>query len=213
MAKGKLITIEGSEGGGKTTQLALLAAAYKQRTGETPVVTREPGGTPLGEEIRKLFKDPNQKICPEAELLLLQASRAQLVREVIKPALAEGRTVICDRYIHSTLFYQGFGRALDQNIIAATTLLATDGVVPDLVLVLQLPFDKMIERVKKRGNLDRMENEAADFFRRVQLGVEWLANSGSPKVAGINADQPIEAVQQDIIKALEKHGIFGIITL
>ena len=213
MAKGTFITIEGSEGGGKTTQLALLAEAYKKRTGETPVVTREPGGTPLGEEIRKLFKDPNNKLCPETELLLLQASRAQLVRDVIRPALDAGRTVICDRYIHSTLFYQGFGRGLDQNIIAATTLLATDGVVPDLVLVLQLPFEKMLERVKKRGNLDRMENEASDFFRRVQAGVDWLAESGSPKVAGIDADQSIDAVQRDIIGALEKHKIFGIITL
>lgn len=196
MNKGKLITFEGAEGAGKSTQAAALAA-YLRDKGRVVEELREPGGTLIGEEIRALFKDKvrGAGMCAETELLLMQAARAQLVREKIKPLLAAGTDVVCDRFFHSTVFYQGFGRGIDQDILMATTLFATDGLVPDLTVVLTLPLDKSLERVKQRGALDRLEEEAAEFFTKVHAGVHWLATSKSSKVLVVDGDQAKEVVK------------------
>lgn len=190
MSKGKLITFEGAEGAGKSTQVTELVA-YLAEKGRKVEALREPGGTTIGEEIRTLFKDKvkGAGMCPETELLLMQAARAQLVREKINPLLASGTDVVCDRFFHSTVFYQGFGRGVDQDVLMATTLFATNGLVPDLTVVLTLPLDKSLERVKKRGSLDRLEEEAEAFFTRVHQGVNWLATSQSNKVLVVDGDQ------------------------
>lgn len=198
--RGKFITLEGSEGSGKTTQVELLAQYIRDTHKEKVVCFREPGGTQISEEIRSLFKDKvkSEGMCAETELLLLQASRAQLVREKLVPALNEGITVICDRFFHSTLFYQGFARGLDPELITATTLFATNGLAPDLTLVLTLPLGQAMERIRIRSNLDRLEEETTVFFEKVQLGVEWLAASKSPKVLVVNGDQTVQKVHRDI---------------
>lgn len=219
---GKLITFEGSDGAGKSTQLRMLADEIKQRTGETPVCLREPGSSPIGEEIRKIFKDPelSKNITPETELFLIQAARTQMVQEVMLPALIEGKTVLCDRYIHSTVFYQGYGRGIDPNIITATTLAATGGISPDLVILLVLPRDEALKRMNLRkikdGEItaefkaDRLDEEKEAFFEAVQKGVDDFSKANSPKIAPINANQSASSVAADVNRALEKAGIFSI---
>jgi len=199
MNKGKLITFEGAEGAGKSTQAAALAEFLISK-GRKVESLREPGGTTIGEEIRTLFKDKvkGAGMCAETELLLMQAARAQLVREKIKPLLVGGTDVICDRFFHSTVFYQGYGRGLDQDMLMATTLFATDGLVPDLTVVLTLPLDKSLERIKKRGALDRLEAEAEAFFTRVHQGVNWLATSQSNKVLVVDGDQLQPVVTHEV---------------
>lgn len=205
MHKGKFITFEGSEGAGKSTQLDLLATYIRDTHKQEVVCLREPGGTTISEEIRALFKDKvkAEGMCAETELLLLQASRAQLVRERLVPALNNGFTVICDRFFHSTLFYQGFGRGLDHDMITATTLFATNGLVPDLTIVLTLPLEQAMERIRIRSSLDRLEEEPKAFFERVQQGVEWLATSQSPKVLAVNGDQTVQKVHHDIVEGVD----------
>jgi dTMP kinase len=167
VTRGRLIALEGGEGCGKSTQAARLA----NRLGA--VLTREPGGTAVGERVRDLLLDPALvDLEPRAEALFMAAARAQHVAEVIAPALAAGRDVVTDRYAHSSLAYQGFGRGLDTGEVRALSDFATDGLWPDLVVLLDVPEDVAAGRL---GDLDRFEAAGADFHRRVVAGFRALA--------------------------------------
>lgn len=160
---------EGPEGAGKSTQLRLLAA-HLERVGRSVVTTREPGGTPEGDRIRALVLEPSLSVTPLAEFLLYSASRAQLVSEVIGPALAAGQTVLCDRYTGSSVAYQGYGRGLDLGFVARVNHEATGGLRPDLTLLLDIDPVAGLQRVARRGASDRLERADLDFHHRVRRG-------------------------------------------
>ncbi len=200
MAKGLFITFEGTEGCGKSTQLRLLAERLIA-VGHRIHTVREPGGTPIGEEIRQTFKhsQQNHAMTGETELLLMNASRAQLVREIIRPALAAGEIVVCDRFYDSTTAYQGHGRQLDLEKVKAVIEFAVGETKPDLTLLLQIPPEVGAERLRsRRGNLplvrDRMEEADQKFFERVARGYEALATNEPQRVKIINGAQPVESV-------------------
>lgn len=166
--RGRLISLEGGEGAGKSTLLAGLRAWLTQR-GVTVVLTREPGGTDVGEAVRAVVLDAGmRKLCAEVELLLMFASRAQLVREVVEPALARGDWVLCDRYTDASYAYQGAGRGQPVARIAGLEQWACDGIEPDLTLLLDLPVPAGRARAASRGAADRIEVEADAFFERVR---------------------------------------------
>lgn len=166
--RGRFISLEGGEGAGKSTLLAGLRERLVAQ-GVDLVLTREPGGTALGEAVRGIVLDPaGRGMCAESELLLMFASRAQLVRELIEPALAAGRWVLCDRYVDASYAYQGGGRGQPVERIAALEAWACDGVKPDLTLLLDLPVATGRARAAGRGEADRIEIEADAFFERVR---------------------------------------------
>ena len=171
-----LIVLEGAEGAGKTTQISLLA--NRLEGAGFPVLTlREPGGTPLGDSIRELLLDPSREICSEAEALLFLASRAQIVRTEIDPALSRGVVVIMDRFFLSTYAYQVAGRGLDESNIRAANALATHGLVPDLTLVLELPAAEGLARASERSGHDRIEGSGEAFHDRVEKAFPEFAGS------------------------------------
>lgn len=164
--RGLFIVLEGGEGVGKTTQWQRLADALRLRQHEVLAV-REPGGTSTGDEVRRILLDPASELTAECEALLFAASRAQLVRAVIAPALAQGTLVLVDRFLLSTYAYQGAGRGLSVESLQATNLLATGGVVPDATLLLTMPLGDSLTRMRARGAVDRMEREGIEFHTRV----------------------------------------------
>src|SRR5690349_7778179 len=164
--QGKLIVFEGAEGVGKTTQIRLLAEHLGSR-GRDVIAVREPGGTVVGDEIRRLLLDPASDIAPRAEALLFMASRAQLVERVIRPAVERGDIVLVDRFFLSTFAYQGEGRGLPEAVLASANATATDGLVPDLTLWLTLPVEDGLARATRRGTRDRMERAEHAFHERV----------------------------------------------
>jgi dTMP kinase len=168
---GRLIVLEGPEGAGKTTQLRLLADWLGVR-GHDVVAVREPGGTTVGDEIRRILLDPASDIVPRAEALLFMASRAQLVEREIKPAIEGGSLVLLDRYFLATYAYQGVGRELPEKMLRAANAMATDGLVPDLTLLLTLPVEAGLNRAIKRGERDRMERAELAFHERVAHAYE-----------------------------------------
>jgi dTMP kinase len=178
---GFFITFEGGEGSGKTTQLNALLA-HLRSAGRDPVETRDPGGTPIGKRIRALLLDPacGGRMAPAAELLLYEASRAQLVREVIRPALAAGRIVLCDRFTDSTVAYQGYGRGLDLMLIGRLNALATEGLSPHLTFLLDLdPAEGLLRAgrrmTERQERPDRIEGEVLAFHQRVRTGYRAIA--------------------------------------
>ena len=170
-----LITLEGPEGSGKSTQIRLLAA-YLEGRGWRVLATREPGGTRVGEQVRAILHDlDNVAMLPRAEALLYAASRAQLVGEVIRPALALGIVVLCDRYLASTLAYQGYGRGLDLALLESINQFATEGLRADLVIYLDLPVEvglrrKLADREREPGEWTRMDEQEIAFHDRVRKG-------------------------------------------
>lgn len=206
MKKGYLITFEGSDGAGKSTQIDLLRQGLEHHGFKVRQV-REPGGTPIGEKIRSILKDPNlTEMKPETELLLMNAARAQLVREVIKPALDAGEVVLCDRYYHSTVLYQIFGRKLDPIFTHATIQFAVDGVLPDVTFLLYLDPEKAVERTGKRdiaAGKDRFEAGPSEFHKNVQEGIKWLREKeagSNGKLIAINADDTKENLANEIYR-------------
>lgn len=191
--RGTFITLEGADGCGKSTQVALLADAI-QAAGREVVRLREPGGTSISEKIRALVLDPdNAEIVPECELLLFEASRAQLVRQVIEPALARGAVVLCDRFYDSTYAYQAAGRALDARVISQANALGSCGVTPDLTLVLDMDTKDALARAT-RGGADRLEAEGVAFQERVRQGYLDLAAAESGRVRVVDATGSAEEV-------------------
>lgn len=167
MERGKLVVFEGSEGAGKSTQLRMLASRLSA-AGIPVLPLREPGGTPVGDQIRSILLDPQSDIVPASEALLFMASRAELMRREIQPALKRGDVVLMDRFFLSTYAYQIAGRGLSEEQVRAANCLATDGLVPDLTIVLDFPVADGIERVSQRGSHDRIEQSAIDFHERVE---------------------------------------------
>ncbi|MBN2704243.1 MAG: dTMP kinase [Pontiellaceae bacterium] len=201
---GKLITFEGPEGSGKSTQIRLLAEKLGAR-GIDVSVTREPGGTATGEAIRNILQHDavNEPLCMRAELLLFAASRAQLVEQVIQPTLDRGGWVLCDRFIDSTMAYQGFGRGMDIAALDRINEFAIGGRMPDLTILLDLDIERGFERVSSRyaeagGAADRFEREARDFHYRVRAGYHQLAARDPERFRIVDADRCIENVANDI---------------
>jgi dTMP kinase len=202
--KGLFITFEGTEGSGKTTQIAALAERLRA-LGLTVRVLREPGGTPIGEEIRHTLQhsQANANMTPEAELLLINASRAQLVREVIRPALAAGQVVLCDRFFDSTLAYQGYGRGLDLKLVRRMISLAVGRTRPRLTLLLMVPIAlSQARRRNRRPRRDRMEQEGRAFFQRVEAGYQAAAAAQPGRIRRIDATRPAAEVGAEIWDAV-----------
>jgi dTMP kinase len=207
---GLFISLEGTEGCGKSTQVRLLTERLS-RLGHKFRSLREPGGTPIGEEIRHTLKHSaqNADMTAEAELLLMNASRAQLVREVIRPALQAGETVVCDRFHDSTLAYQGYGRQLDLKRVREIVDFAMGDTRPDLTLLLTIPLEVSEQRRRSRQSSasaprDRMEEAGRAFFQRVEQGYLALAAGEPHRVRCIDATAPIENVHDAIWTAVEQ---------
>jgi dTMP kinase len=193
------ITLEGPEGSGKTTQIHLLAEGLSEQEYEV-VITREPGGTDIGRQIRNVLHDPhNTAMNAPAEILLYSADRAQHVAQLIRPALAAGKIVISDRYADSTLAYQGYGRGLDLETLGVITNFATDGLKPDLTLYLDIiPEEGLRRRRSGENEWNRLDAEALDFHQRVRAGYLELIEQEPERWQIIDAARPIEEVQAEI---------------
>ncbi len=215
---GIFITFEGTEGGGKSTQIELLATRLRSH-GRAVRTLREPGGTPIGEEIRYLLKhsEANRAMTPEAELLLMNASRAQLVREIIRPALAAGEIVLCDRFYDSTTAYQGYGRGLDLGLVGSIIAVAVGDTKPDLTVVLAVPLAVSEQRRRDRQQVsqkslkpmrapanprqidvmlrDRIEEADRSFFERVEVGNREICSREPKRVHSVDASQKLSEVE------------------
>jgi len=190
---GFFISLEGTEGCGKSTLMGHLTDRL-QSDGHNIVQLREPGGTESGEDIRKILKHGPDNLTPEAELLLMNASRAQLVREVIRPALSEGKVILCDRFYDSTTAYQGYGRGLNLNLVQSVIDLAVGDTIPDVTFLLEIPLDISEERQSNRSGTDRFESSDRAFFERVTAGYKTIAKEHPGRISTIDATQPIELV-------------------
>jgi dTMP kinase len=200
-ADGIFITLEGIEGSGKSTQAAKLRDHLVAR-GLNVVVTREPGGSPIAEKIRKILLDPsNKKMVPLAELFLYEASRTQHVAEIIAPALEAGKCVICDRFFDASTAYQGSARGIDTGAVERLNLLATGGIKPDLTIVLDLPADAGLKRLGR--SLDRLESESIEFHRRVREGYLRIAAGDPERVKVVDASGPIDDISLRIVQLVE----------
>ncbi len=195
------VSFEGSEGAGKTTQISRLATRLED-AGNEVVVTREPGGTEIGEEIRHLLKHAQAGVnmCPETELLLFAASRAQLVREVIMPSLEKKKVVVCDRFLDSTTVYQGVARKISQDPVQVINTFAVGSLMPDLTVVLDVPAEVGLSRIKHRASdlPDRMERENIEFYERVREGYLLLAKSLPERFLVVDGTQDREVIEQQI---------------
>jgi dTMP kinase len=204
--RGRLITFEGTEGVGKSTQIARLVERLWTE-GHAARLVREPGGTLIGEEIRHTLKHSpaNHAMTAETELLMMNASRAQLVREVIEPALAVGEIVVCDRFYDSTTAYQGYGRGLDLGLVKAVIDFAVGGTRPDLTLLLEVPPETSRARVAARQSeaqlvRDRIEEAGESFFERVAKGYQAIAEAEPKRVKRVDASGSVESVGAEIWK-------------
>jgi dTMP kinase len=199
--RGLLITFEGGEGGGKSTQIAALKTRL-EAAGHDVIQTREPGGTPLGEFVRNLLQHDaaGQDMSPEAELLLFAASRAQHVRELIAPAIATGKIVLCDRFLDSTTVYQGVARAIDSQQVEAINQFAVGETQPELTILIDLPPEIGLARVHARsdGKLDRIEQEAIEFFQAVRQGYLDLSATNPKRFVVLDGSRSIETMSEEI---------------
>jgi len=206
--RGFFVTFEGGEGSGKTTQLKTLLG-YLRSVGRDVVETRDPGGTAIGNQIRGLLLDgENARMDSLTELLLYEASRTQLVQEVVQPALAAGRILLCDRFTDSTVAYQGYGRGLDLDLIGRLNASATRGIRPDLTFFLDLDPIVGLERVKRRlvpsrASRDRLEGEALAFHERVRQGFRALAATEPERVIALDAVQSLLELATEIRRRVE----------
>lgn len=199
--KGKLITFEGPDGSGKTTQIELLEK-YLVKNGYDIIKTREPGGTHISEKIRNIILDnKNSEMCSMCEALLYAASRAQLVEEIIKPAISDGKIVICDRFVHSSLVYQGIGRNLGVERIRSINDAALNGLAPDLVIMLNISYEEGLRRKKKQRSLDRLEMSGDDFHKKVFEGYVQIAEN-SDKIKIVDASESIETIHKNIVNLI-----------
>lgn len=209
------ITFEGPDGSGKSTQIRKLKE-YLEQQGSRVLITNEPGDTAIGAQIRDLLLNPIYKgITPETEALLYAADRAQHVRQVVKPALAEGKVVICDRYIDSTIAYQYFGRQLSGEFMGTITKYAIDGLMPDATVILELSPEAAEKRYTQRAQAkqadydvpDRLEQERAEFKDRVNQGFKYMAENYSDRIITVDASGTIEEVWDAILTGLKERGV------
>jgi dTMP kinase len=192
---GLFVTFEGIDRSGKTTQARMLVEAL----GADAVAVREPGGTPTGERVRELLKEPGAEIGPHAEALLFAAARAELCRQVIRPALADGRVVISDRFLDSSLAYQGEGRGLGVDEVLEVNRWATEGLVPDLTIYLAIEPAAALARA---GDADRFEEEGLALQERVRGAYERLADAEPERFRRVRADRPVAEVHADVAAAV-----------
>ena len=197
------ITFEGSEGSGKSTQADKLAA-HLQRYNVHYILTREPGGTPIGESIRELlqFAPHNSNMAPETELLLFEASRSQVVREVIKPALERGICVIADRFVDSTTVYQGAARRLDRGVVDRLNAFAAGNCIPDITFVLDVDSATAQARMQKPRRLDRMEQQSPEFYERVREAYRELAARETRRVVLIDGSRSVHEIENEVWEVL-----------
>ena len=196
--KGKFITVEGIEGVGKTTNIGFIHQQLKA-AGRDVVLTREPGGTPLGEAVRGLLLDPEYTgMDSTCELQLMFAARAEHLAKLVWPALQKGQWVLCDRFTDATYAYQGGGRGIDTGVIARLEDLVQGDFRPDLTLLLDVPVETGLARAGKRGALDRFEQEKVEFFERVRAAYLEMAKRSPERYRVIDASQPLVAVQQQL---------------
>lgn len=202
MSRGRFITLEGGEGVGKTTNLAFIKD-YLHQHGIRVIVTREPGGTELAEKIRHLLLDKDSEAVSEhAELLLIFAARAQHIKHVIEPALAQGIWVLCDRFTDATYAYQGGGRSMRNSTIEWLENLVQGSLRPDLTVLLDAPVEIGIERARARGDFDRFEAEKISFFEHVRRAYLLQAELHPERIKLIKANQPLVDVQREIINII-----------
>ena len=201
--RGKFITIEGVEGVGKTTNIAFIKEWLSQNN--IPYLTsREPGGTPIAEEIRQILLNPrDEAVCNKTELLLMFAARAQHLEQVILPQLNNGSWVLCDRFTDATYAYQGAGRNMDSQLISQLESMIQGTLRPDLTLILDIPPEEGLKRANQRGSLDRFEQEKIEFFERVRECYQLIAKRDPKRCVVIDASQPLSDVQACIKEALE----------
>ena len=203
MQQGKFITVEGGEGVGKSTNMQFIADQLTA-SGKTVVTTREPGGTPLAEDIRSLLLQPrSEPVYEQTELLMMFAARAQHIQQVIAPALQKGCWVLCDRFTEATYAYQGGGREMGFETIAKLEQLVQGGLRPDCTFLLDAPVDVGMARAKSRGALDRFEQEQLDFFERVRQAYLKQANENSHRFLVVDASKELSVVQQQISSQLQ----------
>lgn len=205
MKKGLFITLEGTEGSGKSTQIAVIKA-HMEANGHKVVCLREPGGTPIAEEIRTLLKTPRKddNMCDKTELLLMYAARAQLVETVIKPLLSAGTDVICDRHDLSSVAYQGGGRGMNMDDINAIRKVVLGNFRPDLTIIIDVDPKIGMQRARNRGELDRFELSQIDFFERVRNTYLEYAKTHQDFVSVVDGHKEISAVSHDVIACLDK---------
>ena len=204
--RGVFITFEGCEGCGKTTQISMLSERL-QKANQEILVTREPGGTSVGEKIRHILigSDEETSICPETELLLFAASRAQLVREVIVPELDLGKFILCDRFLDSTTVYQGVARQLADGPVKAINQFAVGNLMPDLTIVIDIPAEESLLRVQRRKNSipDRIEKESIEFYSAVREGYLYLAKEFPERLVLVDGSQEVQKVADAIWVAVQ----------
>lgn len=200
--QGKFITFEGIDGSGKSTQLRMLAGTLRER-GVDIITTCQPGGTPLGRRLREAFLETEENVAPMAELLLFAADRAQHVEFLIRPALAEGRVVISDRYADATFAYQGAGRGFDGNTVGQIINLATGGLKPDLTIFFDISIEKALDRMNTLQESDRKTNrmdfETAEFYIRVREAYLGIAKHEPDRFRVINADAGLETIHSEVV--------------
>ena len=198
------ITLEGPDGGGKSTQARLLVEHLTAR-GLPALLTREPGGTPIGDQIRRTLMDlGNTGMDPRTEILLFSASRAQIVHQVIRPRLEAGGVVVCDRFYDSTLAYQGYGHGLDLTALRAITDFATGGLRPDLTFLIDLSAEDGLRRRRRGGQWNRLDAYDLGFHQRVRQGYFDLAAAEPGRWVTVDATRPVETVQSEIRRVVEE---------
>lgn len=202
--QGLFISMEGPDGAGKSTQIELLRG-YLADKGYEIVITREPGGTVISEAIRQLILNREYaEMCPNTELLLYAAARAQLVNEVIRPALEAGKAVICDRFVESSVVYQGIARGMGIDTVYAVNEYALEGLRPQLTFFLDLDAEEGLRRKKKQAELDRMEAAGLEFHQKVAEGYRMLAEREKERIMRISATLPEEDIHAKIVLAIEE---------
>ncbi len=197
------VTLEGVDGAGKSTQAKLLAEALGPET----LLLREPGGTPVGERLRSLLKDGELELAPRSELLLFCAARAELVERVIKPALQAGRDVVCDRFVDSTVAYQGGARGIDPELVAALNAAAVDGCMPERTVLLRVDVGSAVGRTEERGGgavraSDRFEREGPVFQERIAAAFDRIAAEEPERIAVVDAVGSVDEVHARVMEAV-----------
>ncbi|CAI2573898.1 Thymidylate kinase [Apilactobacillus kunkeei] len=206
---GKFITFEGTDGAGKTTILNMVLDYLKEEMGDKLVTSREPGGNPIAESIREVILDrKNVDMDKRTEALLYAAARRQNIEQTVKPAIADNKLVICDRYLDSSIAYQGGGREIGEDTINEMNQFATEGFLPDLTIYFNLPVEEGLKRIAKNRaeeEVDRLDVETIDFHNRVHAAYQRLAKANPKRIKSVDATQSIDAVYQNVLEILQPY--------